>query len=114
MIRVGSLALLPLLLVLTTSTIGQDNPPQNDPKNPAKEEPPLKYKGVLPPNWGKLGLTEAQRQEIYKIQAKYNKEIDALEAKIKELKAARAKEERAVLTPEQKKRLEEILLGKDK
>lgn len=35
-----------------------------------------------------------------------------MEAKIKELKGARDKEMKAVLTPEQKKRLEEILLGK--
>jgi Spy/CpxP family protein refolding chaperone len=114
MIRSGLMLLIALLMISSANTWGQDNPPQNEPKSPAKEEPSVKYKGVLPPNWGKLGLTEAQRQEIYKIQAKYNKEIDALEAKIKELKAARAKEERAVLTPEQKKRLEELLLGKDK
>ena len=43
-----------------------------------------------------------------------NEEINKLEAKIKELKAAREKEEKAVLTAEQKKRLEEILTGKDK
>ncbi|MCS6864574.1 MAG: hypothetical protein RMJ56_15815 [Gemmataceae bacterium] len=112
--RMGLFLLLTLGVIFSQSLFGQDKPPSTEPKSPAKEEPSIKYKGVLPPNWGKLGLTEAQKQEIYKIQAKYNKEIDALEAKIKELKAARAKEERAVLTPEQKKRLEEILLGKDK
>jgi Spy/CpxP family protein refolding chaperone len=55
-----------------------------------------------------------QKQQVYDTQAKYNTKIDELEAKIREFKAARDKEVKAVLTPEQKKRLEEILLGKDK
>jgi hypothetical protein len=59
-------------------------------------------------------LTDTQVQDIYKVQGKYAEEISKLDAKIKELKAARDKEERAILTPDQKKRLEEILLGKDK
>jgi Spy/CpxP family protein refolding chaperone len=77
-------------------------------------EPPTKLKGILPMNWGKIGLSEEQKQTIYRIQGKYGAEIDKLESKIKELKASRDKEMKAVLTPEQKKRLEEILLGKDK
>ncbi len=83
-------------------------------KDVKKDEPPAKAKGVLPMNWGKLGLTDAQKQEVYTAQGKYNAEIDKLDAKIKELKATRDKEMKAVLTAEQKKRLEDILLGKDK
>ena len=71
-------------------------------------------KGVLPPNWKKIGLTDAQVQDIYKAQSKYNDEIDKLELKIKELKASRDKDMKAVLTPDQKKRLDDILTGKDK
>ncbi len=73
---------------------------------------PLRLRGTLPANWKKIGLTDTQVQEIYKVQSKHNDEIDKLEAKIKELKTARDKEMKAVLTPEQKKRLDDIVTGK--
>ena len=53
-------------------------------------------------------------QKIYKVQNKYDDEIDKLQAKIAELKETRTKESKAILTPEQKKRLDEILTGKEK
>jgi len=43
---------------------------------PKKDDPPVKVKGFLPMNWGKIGLSDDQKQEIYKIQAKYGGEID--------------------------------------
>jgi Spy/CpxP family protein refolding chaperone len=97
------------LLVLAGGTTAQDAK-----KEVKKDDPVPKAKGFLPMNWGKLGLTDAQKQDVYTIQGKYNAEIDKLDAKIKELKSVRDKEMKGVLTPEQKKRLEEILLGKDK
>ena len=106
MFRSTVLALLSCLLILSTGLVGQDNK--------AKEEPPVKVKGTLPANWGKLGLTEKQVQEIYKIRNKANDEITKLRAKITELEAGRDKDSKAVLTAEQKKRLDEILTGKDK
>jgi hypothetical protein len=109
MYRACLLALFSCLLVLSGGLVGQDK--KDEPK---KDDPPVKVKGTLPQNWKKLGLTDAQVQEVYKVQSKYNEEIAKLDAKIKELKAARDKEEKAILTPEQKKRLEEILIGKDK
>lgn len=93
------------LLVLSGPLVGQDA---------KKDDPPVKAKGVLPPNWKKIGLTEDQVQTIYKIQGKYNDEIDKLEAKIKDLKTTKDKEMKAVLSADQKKKLEEILVGKDK
>jgi Spy/CpxP family protein refolding chaperone len=96
-------------LVLCSGSAAQDGK-----KEVKKDDPPPKAKGFLPPNWGKLGLTDSQKQNVYTIQGKYNTEIDKLDAKIKELKTARDKEVKSVLTPEQKKRLEEILLGRDK
>ena len=107
MFRASLFALLGCLAVLTGGSVGQDK--KDDPK---KDD--VKAKGMLPQNWGKLGLSEDQMQQVYKIQGKYNGDIDKLEAQIKELKAQRDKEMKAVLTPEQKKRLEEILIGKDK
>lgn len=81
------------------------------PADPKKEDTKT-VKGQLPPNWKALGLTDKQVQEVYKIQSKYNDEIDSLEAKIKELKEKSKKDQVEVLTAEQKKRLEEILKEK--
>jgi hypothetical protein len=83
-------------------------------KDDKKVDPPVKVKGSLPANWGKIGLSDDQKQSIYKIQGKYSDEIDKLDARIKELKATRDKEMRGVLTADQKKRLEELILGKGK
>jgi len=105
MSRVALSLLFASLLVLSGGLNGQE---------PKKDDPPAKVKGFLPMNWKKIGLSEEQVQTIYKIQNKHNDEIDKLEAKIKELKATRDKELKTVLTADQKKRLEEILIGKDK
>ncbi len=94
------------IFALTTGTIGQD-PKKTEPK---KEEP--KLKGYLPNGWRDLGLSDTQKQQVYRIQAKYAEEIDKLEAQIKELKSKMGKERIEVLTPEQKKRLEDYYKGK--
>lgn len=114
MIRLSMFALLGGVLVLSSGVVGQEaRSSGQDTKKEAKKDEP-KLKGFLPQNWGKIGLTDSQKQEIYKIQGKYGTEIDKLEAKIKELKGTRDKEMKAVLTAEQKKRLDDILTGKDK
>jgi hypothetical protein len=95
------------MFLLSGGLTGQE--PKKDPK-----EPVGKVKGFLPNNWKKIGLSEDQVQQIYKIQKKYDDEIDKLEAKIAELKVAKDKERKAVLTPDQKKKLDEILTGKEK
>lgn len=107
--RLCVFALFSAMFVLSGGLSGQDR--KDDSK---KNDPPGKVKGMLPQYWGKLGLSDEQKQTIYKIQNKHDAEIDKLEAKIKELKDTRLKEMRAVLSPDQKKKLEEILLGKDK
>ena len=110
MLRSGFLALLACTLVVSTGLVGQDKKPKED----TKPNPPVKVKGTLPSNYGKLGLTETQVQDIYKIRNKANDEISKLKLKIAELEAARDKDTKAVLTAEQKKRLDDILTGKDK
>jgi hypothetical protein len=106
MLRASMFALLGGVLILSGGVVGQDAK--------KKDEPTVKVKGMLPANWSKIGLTDPQRQEIYKIQGKYGEEINKLEAKIKELKSARDKDMKAVLTADQKKRLEDVLTGKAK
>lgn len=107
MLRVLIPAVLAAAFVASGGTTAQDTK-----KEVKKDDPVPKAKGILPTNFSKLGLTDVQKQDVYNIQAKYNTKIDEFETKIRELKAARDKEVKAVLTPEQKKRLEEILLGK--
>ena len=117
MFRVSAYALLVAMLCLSSGLVGQEpkKEAKQEPKKEAKkDEPATKFKGQLPANYKKIGLSDDQVQTVYKIQSKYNEEIDKLDAKIKELRAAKDKEVKAVLTPEQKKRLEEILIGKDK
>lgn len=114
MLRLSMFALLGGVLVLSSGVVGQEaTKAVQEPKKDAKKDEP-KAKGFLPQNWGKIGLTDDQKQEIYKIQAKHNGEIEKLEAKIKEIKGARDKEMKGVLTADQKKKLDEILTGKDK
>ena len=67
----------------------------------------------LPSNYGKLGLTDAQKTKIYGVQDKHEKEIDALTEKLKAAKAKRDTEIEAILTPAQKKSLKEILDAKE-
>jgi len=67
----------------------------------------------LPSNYGKLGLTEAQRSKIYGIQDKHETEIDELNDKLKAAKAKRDSEIEGILTPEQKKALKDLTAAKD-
>jgi hypothetical protein len=71
-----------------------------------------KLKGVLPPNWGKLGLTDEQKQKVYKVEADYKGKIADLQKQIDELKSKEKDDLFKVLTDEQKKRLKDILAEK--
>ncbi len=61
----------------------------------------------VPSYFGQVGLTEAQRESIYRIQAKHQTKIDELEKQLDELRAESLRECEAVLTPAQKKALAE-------
>ncbi len=96
--------------VLTNSSglVGQE------PKQPEKKQatPTVKPRTQLPMFWGQIGLSDEQKKKIYAIQIKNTEEIDKLEAEIKALKEKSAKERLEVLTPDQKKKLEEIIKAK--
>ena len=76
---------------------------QQEKKAEAKKPTPR-----LPNNFGKLGLTPAQKDQIYTIQALHNGQIDALEEQIKQLKEKRDAEITAVLSPIQKEKLDTL------
>lgn len=77
-----------------------------------KKDEPVKFKGILPQNWKKLGLTDEQTQKVYKAQTEYRTKIDRLEEQIKTLKTEEKADMYKVLTDAQKARLKEINEGK--
>ena len=104
------------MLMMSGGIIGQEKGTKKEDtkKEDTKKEPTTKTKakGQLPQNWGQLGLTDEQKQAVYRLQGKHNEEIDALEEKIKEIKTTISEERLKILTAEQKKRLEQILKAK--
>ena len=107
MARLCAFALLAAILALSGGLVGQEPKKVDKPKDEAS------VKGRLPDNWARLDLSESQRTQIYKVQSKYNAEIKKLKDQIEELEGTRMKDMRAVLTPEQRKKLDLIVLGKD-
>ena len=61
----------------------------------------------LPPGYSKLGLSDQQREAIYRIQGKYYPQIQALEKQAAALREKREAECEAVLKPAQKRLLTE-------
>lgn len=72
----------------------------------AKQEKPAEKKltGRLPAYYGPI-VTEEQRQEIYRIQAKHNVTIDALKTALRKAVEKRNAEVEAVLTEKQREEL---------
>jgi Spy/CpxP family protein refolding chaperone len=66
-----------------------------------------KIKGRLPSGWGKLGVTDAQKQSIYKIQMTYDGQMDALKKQLSDLEAKRLADMRNILTDAQQKKLDD-------
>jgi hypothetical protein len=65
----------------------------------------------VPPHFGQLGLTDAQKESIYRVRAKHQPKIDALEKQLEELREQMLKDCETVLTDAQKKLLEERRSG---
>lgn len=102
--------LIALVLFSGTGVFSQEK--KDSAKEPPKETKEIgKAKGQLPPNWSKLGLSDQQKQEVYKTRAKYSDQIKKLQEQIDGLKADEKKDLDKILTSEQKKRLVEIVTG---
>lgn len=86
---------------------GDDKKPDDKPADSG-----AKMRGQLPQNWSKLGLSEEQKQRVYKVQNDIRAKIDSLQKQINDMKEQERKELEKVLTPAQKERLREILTGK--
>ena len=83
-----------------------------------KPDEPTKLKGKLPAHYTKLGLSDKQMQDIFKIEAGYADKIEALKTQLADLIKAQHHDVDNVLTDEQKAHLKELLTadvgGKDK
>jgi TolA-binding protein len=75
----------------------------------AQEKKPAKdARGPLPAHYGKLGLSDEQKDGMYKVYDEYKSQIDELSAQIKKLQAERDTKLQEKLTPTQKTRLQEL------
>jgi hypothetical protein len=67
-----------------------------------------KLKGRLPNNYSKVGVSDAQKQKIYSLEASYKSQIETLQKQLSDLEAKRDADIRNVLTDDQKKKLDEL------
>jgi hypothetical protein len=98
------------------SAAQKDTPPKDTPpvKDVAKDAPPKDGptpKGTLPKNWKGLGLTSDQIKMVYKVEDVYRTKIETLKQQIDDLRKEEKGELEKILTPAQKDRLKEIILG---
>jgi len=75
----------------------------------AEAKPAGDAKRRLPRYYGTLGLTDAQREKIYGVQAKYRPEIEKLEKQLADVRAKQEADLRKILSTEQKKQLADAL-----
>jgi hypothetical protein len=78
---------------------------QETPAKPAAKTDP---RGPLPAQFGKLGISDEVKDELYKIHDEYDAQIQTLTAQIKKLQAEKTAKMEVKLTPAQKTRLKEL------
>jgi hypothetical protein len=101
---------LAVLALLMTTAIILAQEPKKEPATP----PPPRVRGILPKYFKSFGLSDQQKQDIYRVQATYGAKIDALVAQIKALHAEELMAIEKQLTDAQKARLKELKLGETK
>lgn len=74
----------------------------------AEADAATESRGRLPYYFGKLGIGNEQREQLYEIDDEYTEQIEALEKQIKALEDERNRRMEALLTPGQKLRLKEL------
>lgn len=73
----------------------------------APAAPRAKPRGRLPSYYARV-VTPQQKEQVYSIQGEYEQKIDALEAQIVALEKQRDEAIRSLLTPEQRKQIDEL------
>src|SRR3954447_3814825 len=100
---VGS-GLATVALLVTGSLIAQEPGTTKAPSKSgsAKAKGPRDPSQKVPPYFGQIGITDEQRESIYKIQGRHQAKIDELEKQIDEIQAQKLAECEGVLTDSQK------------
>jgi len=93
------------ILVWTTDTARAAAEDSAMPDKPASAEKISKFRGRLPAYYGMV-VSEEQRQQIYDIQKEYHPQIAALKAQLKALVQQRNAKVEAVLTTEQREKVD--------
>jgi len=88
---------------LSAEKLSKESPPKESAAKSASS------RRRLPRYYGKLGLSEAQREKIYGVQEKHAAEIEKLEKQLADLKEKQEADCRKVLTADQKKQLTETV-----
>jgi hypothetical protein len=99
----GCTLLATLVLLSSDGVLSQDK----------KDKNPGKIKGQLPPGWGDLGLSAAQKENVYKLNAEYKEKVDKLEDEVKKVRAELVKKRLTLLTDDQRKKLRDAIGGDD-
>lgn len=101
----GVAALLAGLAVQSAVSVGIAQTPATGEKPAAESED---RRGPLPFYFGKLGLSDEQKDKLYTLQEDYDKKLEPLREQLKKLVAERDQKMEAALTPGQKLRLAEL------
>jgi Spy/CpxP family protein refolding chaperone len=109
--RFAAVAMTATALSLTFSSLPlgaqESKAPHTDSRSKAKGKKTSDPTRRVPPYFGQIGLTEAQRESIFKVQSKHQPKIDALQKQIDSIRAQMMEECEGVLTSSQQKLLEE-------
>ncbi|MCA9108511.1 MAG: hypothetical protein KDA52_01070 [Planctomycetaceae bacterium] len=82
------------------------SPAQND--NTGSAETTKEYRGPLPAHFGKLGMSDTQKEKVYSLQESYEEQLEKLRKQIEQIEQKRDAEIETLLTPGQKLRLQEL------
>ena len=114
MIAVAGITLALGSQISVESTVRQEKAATKAGEKAAPAKVAKKPRGRLPAYYAQVGLSSKQRDGIYAVQAVYGKQIDELQKQIDALKEKEDAEVVAVLTPEQKTKLDELLAAAKK
>ncbi|MCA9067862.1 MAG: hypothetical protein KDA84_03005 [Planctomycetaceae bacterium] len=105
---IRGLMIVGVLALVTSPMWAQTGSKTSSSKSTTTKTTASKFRGRLPNNFRQLGLSEKQIEDIYIVQKKYYEEIEELEKRLKALEEQEDQEIHAILTAEQKTKLEEL------
>ena len=105
-----AVAVFGLLVLVGANLRGQDDaePPANAAEAAKSNAEDEKRRGPLPAYFGKIGVSDEQREKLYDIQDEYEARLEELRQQLKALVRERDAKLESLLTPGQKLRLKEL------